>query len=281
MSQNIRMLMNNVWDKADVSLTLGDEISSLPISYTQDHRKSRVFRTSTIDEIELLCNFSEIDLFTALVIYNHNFTALSTVHVQFYDGENGTGNLVYDTTEIPAIETINIAEWDWRIEECTASAFDGEPVVYTAIWLDEAIYARSIKITIKDTSNTSGYLEIGRVYTGYDVQPDVNFNYGHTIDIDTNANTHQTYGGSTVGNETTPKRRNKFTLAHLNNNDITPFYEGCRLVGQTKDFFISMYPTQGGKKEVRHAYACHFVKIPSLQNPFNDNYQSAIEVKEA
>lgn len=276
---NVRLVIINEFDSGTVTQSAGTSVVSLPASNMQVYNNSRIWRSLTVDNSALQGNFDDIRLISAFILWRHNLTNAATIRLQLYASANQTGTVVYDSGDIPAVQQITFGDWDWRVQPVVASALDDWAVRYSQLWFD-AVFAASYKITIKDPLNASGQLDAARIYMGRHFEPAVNFSYGRQWQLGSNAQQLRTDDGSLFTSDSPTWRTSQFNLDYIDEGDRAALITALRYAGTSRDFFISLFPEQGGQKEVENSFAAKFKQQPILTNSAYNNYKAPLSVEE-
>lgn len=276
---NVRMVMINEFDAATVSQSAGVTVPTLPATNMQVYNNSRIWRSLSVENSVLQGNFLDLKLLSAFVLWRHNLTNAATIRIQLYSEPNQGGAVVFDSTEIPAVQQITFGDWDWRIQPVVASAFDDWEVRYSQLWFN-AVFARSYRITLKDPLNSLGHMDCARIYMGRHFEPSVNFSYGRQWQFGSNEQQFRTDDGSLFSRNSPKWRTSQFSLDHIDESDRAGLISAIRTVGITRDFFVSLFPGQGGQKEIENAYACKFRSYPAITNSDFNNYKAPLTVEE-
>lgn len=276
---NVRMVIINEFDAGSVTQSTGTSVASLPATNMQFYNNSRVWRSLSVANSVLQGNFPDLKLLSAFVLWRHNLTNAATMRIQLYAEANQSGVVVFDSAELPAVQQITFGDWDWRIQPVVASAFDDWEVRYSQLWFN-AVFARSYRITLKDPLNTAGHLDCARIYMGRHFEPSVNFSYGRQWQLGSNEQQFRTDDGSLFSSNSPTWRTSQFSLDYIDESDRPGLIAALRYAGITRDFFISLYPGQGGQKEVGNSYACKFKTHPVITNSAYNNYKAPLAVEE-
>jgi hypothetical protein len=276
---NVRMVMINEFDAATVSQSAGVTVPTLPATNMQFYNNSRIWRSLSVDLSVLQGNFADLQLLSAFILWRHNLTNSSVMRLQLYAAPNQTGALVYDSGEIPAIQQITFGDWDWRIQPVVASALDTWDVKYSQHWFN-SVFARSYRITLKDPLNPAPHLDCARIYLGRHFEPAVNFSYGRLWQLGSNEQQFRTDDGSLFSNTSPRWRTAQFSFDYIDDADRPGLMAALRYAGISQDFFISLYPEEGGQREVENAYACKFKQHPAVTNTAQNNYKIPLIVEE-
>lgn len=281
MSQRIRMLINNIWDSATAAVTLGTEIASLPITHTQKKGRSNtaVIVPSITDTSVVEFDMPNFSFASAFVMYRHWLSNSAKVRLELYNESNQSGDLVYDSGLIDAVETKTFAEMNWFVDPLVASPFDNWPYRFTNLWFNR-VFFKSGRLSIVDENARGNVHEIDRIFMGDVIKPDVNFAYGHEFAWRSDEEQKRSVGGSVFTTEREKWREFSFDLNWITEAERPLFSEAIRQVSTSKDWFISMYPESGGQKEMEYAMSCSFLSIPALNHNFHNNYNAKYSVRE-
>lgn len=280
MSQKIRMLLNNAIDNATLNLVLGDELLLLPLNNVKRYSNSHIFRTETTDEIVIEGTFDGFQHLSGFVMHRHNLSATAKYRLEIFNGDKQDGQILFDTNLINVYETKLLGEIEWGIDDLVEAVNDAWEVRYNPLWFD-SILAWSFRLTIQDTDNTDGYIDIARLYFGKIFEPSVNFSFGSQNQIDADEDLIRTKGSSlhTI-RKSQQYRRFAFQFEFLTQDERTELYDVIYNVTKSADWFVSLYPDTKGKYEHQHAMACKFKTIPTFTHDYNNNYKAPFVVEE-
>lgn len=278
MSNNVKMMIVNEFDGATLSLESGTIAPSLPVNNLQTYNNSRRLRTTSTDFV-LVGDFDDITLCTGIVLWRHNFTAAATLRVELFGGAGQSGDLIFDSGVIDALPQSAWTDWDWRVDPLVNSAFQDTDTQYSQIWFGE-FFVRSFRISVSDTANPAGYLDLTRIYMGRHFSPSVNFSWGSQLSFGSADDQLRTDDAGLFGKDAPLWRKYTFTLQHLDESDRSEFSRAITHARRFKDWFISLYPSQGGKKELDGAFACKFVQLPPLTSEKFNAFNAQVSVEE-
>lgn len=147
----IKFLYSNLVD-ATSHLEASSEQTSLPASNVTHFWKTKVWRATGDTSEWIKFDFGSAQDFKVVCIVGHNFSSGATVKFQ----ANAT-----DSWGSPSVdETLT---WNADI------------ILY--VWTATQSY-RWVRITIADSANADGYVEIGRIFVGTFLEPERNFTIG-------------------------------------------------------------------------------------------------------
>lgn len=275
------MMMVNRWDECALSVTTGNVIPSLPLSHSQTYGRSRTSGITPDSGVSVVMfNLPGLRLVNGLVLYRHWMSNGAKWRVELFEGADCSGALLYDSQLQDAIPTKTLGELDWLVDPLVASAFDTWPFRFSQLWFGET-FALSGRITLQDDHSRDGIHEFDRVYLGQAFQPSVNFSWNSEFAWQTTAQQKVTSAGSVFATSKPLSRQLAMSLDYVPESERPHLSAAFQHVGLTKDWFISLYPQDGGTKEIEHAMAAKFTALPPLTNNFYNNYTAKFVVREA
>jgi len=279
---NVRMLLENKWDEAELKIVTGTAIPTLPLTHSQLYGRSLttgILPDETgVTAIEF--NLPELTLLSGFVLYRHWLSNSAKWRLELFDGLNCSGILLFDSHLIDAVPTKTLGELDWLVDPLVASAFDAWPFKFSQLWFSDT-FAFSGRLTLLDHEARDGLHEFDRIYMGVTFQPSVNFSWNSEFAWQTTAKQKETAAGSVFAADKPKTRQLAFSLNYILESERPHLSESFQYVGLSKDWFISLYPEVGGIKEIEHAMAAKFTTLPALIHSANNNYTTKYVVREA
>lgn len=277
----MRMLVENLWDSAEVTVATGTEVATLPLAHSQTYGRSKTAAiTPSADTSVIEFELDNITLASGFVMYRHWLSTVAQWRLQLYADADQTGDLVYDSTLVDAIETKTLGELDWLVDPLVSSVFDNWPFAFSQLWFD-GVFFRSGRLTIVDSQARDGIHEFDRIYLGRVFEPQFNFSYGHTLQWLSNTTQRKTAAGSVFAASRQAYRQISWQLEYLLDSERPHLSEALRLVGLDKDLFISLFPEQGGLREIEYAMSCKLTENPAIAGNFFNNNTTAFSAQEA
>lgn len=265
------------------TLTVDDEVGTLPGTYLQDRQLVRVWRnTQTTAQIDVDFGQGRIIDFMALV--RHNISTTGTIRWRLSNVSN-FATTVYDSGVVdawPIVEEFGTLPWgvfSWGgylnptvAADYTISAFDV---------LDSTVQARYLRVDISDASNTDGYLEAGRLISGPAYRPSINYANGVEFEFVDESRVTKSRGGQTFIDEVERFRRIRFDLINLPENEIfqNVFNQLDRLKGVAGDILIIPQPDKPSTWITQNIYG-RITNTDPIINSALTYYGRRIEVEE-
>lgn len=216
----------------------------------------------------------------------HNLTAVAKWRITVYFDAAATEQLWQsDWMRVwPAVYATSELEWEY--DNFWGGEFDdADRESFTPLathFLPDTHIGQAIRIEIDDTSNTAGYITLGRVFISRVWQPEYNMSYGVNWghEIDTQFETAKDPRRTEYADPAMPKRTVSFALDHLNRE------EGFRRL-------LAAQREQGLHGEILYAqearsspesFATTFIArqtaINPLAHPYALNYTGSMALKE-
>lgn len=273
MSQNLRILVDNVHDDAE---TLSATSEALPLAYTQRSGRAYVWRSTTTDQQVLEASFTGSRFVSMVVLYAHNLSTEGEARLELLQA----GQVVYDSGSLVLSGVIPLGQWRAGIDPWGSSDISELPIQQFAYWLDMPIGCDAYRITLTDPNNPAGYLEVGRIFAGRHFSPSYNASYGLELTWQEFSENRRTEAGSlrTVGSGIA--RRLSFSLDYLDDADRRTLTRELLRVGRRNDLYVSVYPERGGLTEFEHAFAARREDDYRHTHDFHNNWAAPITLQE-
>ncbi|MCL7931675.1 hypothetical protein [Halomonas llamarensis] len=264
---NMRLIIDNVHDSATLTATS----EALPVAYTQRSGRAYPWRSADTGTQVIEATLMGPQYLDTGVLYRHNLSASATVQMEFlYDAD-----VVRDTGVQSAAELIPPPLLRLGIDPWGASYNDKIPVAVQPYWITPT-FATGYRITINDPANPDGYIQVGRVIAGLSFSPRYNFSYGVKLEWVEQVEHRRTEGGSLRSIGEGLARRLTLELNYLPEADRTTLTTELVKRGKGADIFISLYPEQGGIKEIEHTFLARRDTSYAHTHDFYNNWQSSL-----
>ena len=265
------------------TLTVDDEVATLPGTYLQDRQIVKVWRNTQLTaQIDVDFGQGRIVDFVALI--KNNISTTGTIRWRLSNVSN-FATTVYDSGVVdawPIVEEFGTLPWgvfSWGgylnptvAAEYTISAFD---------ILDSTVQARYLRIDISDPDNADGYLQAGRLLAGPAYRPSINYANGVEFEFVDESRVTKSRGGQTFVDEVERFRRIRFDLINLPENEIfqNVFNQIDRLKGIAGDVFIVPQPDKASTWPTQNIYG-RITNTDPIVNSSLTYYGRRIEVEE-
>ena len=265
------------------TLTVDDEVASLPGTYLQDRQIVRVWRNTQLTA-QIDVDFGQGRILDFMALIKNNISTTGTIRWRLSNVSN-FATTVYDSGVVdawPIVEEFGTLPWgifSWGgylnptvAAEYTISAFD---------ILDNTVQARYLRIDISDPDNADGYLQAGRLLAGPAYRPSINYANGVEFEFVDESRVTKSRGGQTFVDEVERFRRIRFDLINLPENEIfqNVFNQIDRLKGIAGDIFIVPQPDKASTWPTQNIYG-RVTNTDPIVNSSLTYYGRRIEVEE-
>lgn len=276
---NIRIVSTNDADAA--LLNSGDFLPGLPVTNLQIEGRARVARTANaVGEKNINGSWASAKIVSAAVLYGCNFSSAATIRLRLWSGENQTGSLMYDSGEVPALYSLGWGQFRWGLNGWGSTVFKGWASAFSVHWLPQAIAAQSFRITFRDELNPASYLQMKRLLVGAYFEPLVNVEYGLELGWAEDSTQTRTLGSTLPTDRRGQWRVMSGNLGGLSSGERAVFFEMTRELGLFREFFISVFPEQGGATERDYSMLCKFDQLPRIGLPSYNRFSGAFSIVE-
>lgn len=243
MTSNISLSYPNRIDEATVTGS-ANWSTELPLSNVQDRILAAVARTNTANPVPsetIKINLGvEPRMIGCVALVAHNLSTSATVQFIGYSGLNYTGSVRFDSTSVyrawPILFPPTSGKIAWESNNFwSGTVAEDQRKSYTHIALFYAPrnqICRSVKIIINDPSNADHYLEIGRIFLGSTIEPEINPEWGDIAHGYVDLTEVQRAGATKYFYEQPKMRTLDVLLKHLSQSEaLSGFYDAQREVG--------------------------------------------------
>lgn len=281
MSNNMIISSTNYSDGG--TLTVDDEVATLPASNLQDQQIVKIWRnTQTSAQIDV--DFGQQRIIDFMALIRHNISQTGTIRWRL-SAVSDFSTTVYDSGTIdawPIVEEFGtlpwgVFQWGGRLNpevaaEYTISSFDV---------LTTAVQARYLRIDISDSLNADGYLQAGRLIAGPSYRPSVNYANGVQFEFVDESRITKSRGGQTFVDEVERYRVMRFELINLPENEMfgNVFNSIDRLRGVSKDILVIPQPAKSSTWITQNIYG-RIRQTQPITNSALTYYGRMIEVEE-
>lgn len=272
MSQNLRLIIDNTHDTATLSATS----EALPIAYTQRSGRAYAWRSTSTASQVIQGTLPGTVFIDAIVLYRHNLSAAATARIELLDSD---GNVIHDTGEQSLAELIPLGIFRLGIDPWGATYNDQIPVTCSPFWLTPMAIG-GYRITLSDDTNPAGFLQVGRIIAGLSFSPTFNPSYGLKLEWQENVEHRRTEGGSLRSIGQGLARRLEMDLDYMAETDRAKLTAEFVKRGKGADVFVSVYPEQGGLKEIEHSFLARRDANYTHIHNYCANWQSSLPLLE-
>ncbi len=237
---SVRVLKRNYGDLATIT-AVPAPVTGLPASNLQGDRRAAVCRVMGTT-LRLDVQFDRPRPVGVIVIARHNWTSTAKWKREVFPGPNWTGTKLVDRDYSFVEAPVALGSFVLGDGLLARNRYSDWQTTMAVDWVTTQPLAQSMRLTITDTDNTSGYLEASRFLFGDYVQPLVNMSWGNKLQWVDESGQTRTEGRSLRADAIESYRKITINLDYNKDSEVAALNELSRVNGRKKDIFISLYP---------------------------------------
>jgi len=276
MTGNLRILPENVHDTAALSVSS----AQMPVEYTQHAGHSYVWRSVDSQDQTITATLTGPIFMDCVAISKHNLGASGMLRVKLYI--TGQDTPVYDSQDLATAMIIPAGVWRAGIDPFGATYNELLPggSELSIHWMPQPVLADRYELVISGTQS-SGYFEIGRIFSGLSFSPSVNIDWNPDLDWGDKSEHVETEGGSLRTIKKPRRRMFNLKLSWLSDADREVLVSRLVKNGMGADLLISVFPGVGGFKELEYTMVCRLAQSLSHSLSHYQNWQAPLKFLEA
>jgi hypothetical protein len=262
----------------------GSWSTSLPLNNIKTRQLSKKARSTNAANSSTKLRFStDIErIVSTLGIIAHNLSVNSTWRYRVYSDSAYT-TLVYDSGTLDVWPSSPYGTYEWEDEHFWDLLPTQEEISYytkNIIYVvPQIVAAKYYQIEFFDSTNTDGYVELGRIFVGQTYQPVLNMNLGASIGYESPTIIDTAISGAEFFDRRESFRIAQFTLDHLTyaesilNNDIMK-------ISGTDLEVLYIWDSADALNLQRRSFLGRLRALSPISQPYNTRYQTTYEIKE-
>ncbi|MGV2930132.1 hypothetical protein ACE3G8_03820 [Vreelandella venusta] len=270
------------------SVSGGSWEPELPAAQLLDPTFSELARTTDLNlsSTQMLFTLPRFRPVGVVAMAAHNLTAVAKWRITVYFDAAATQQLWQSDWERvwPAVYATSELEWEydnfWGGEFDDADRESFTPLAW--LFLPSTQIGQAVRIEIDDTSNTAGYVSLGRVFISRVWQPRYNMSYGVNWghEIDTQFETAKDPNRTEYADPAKPKRTVSFSLDHLDEEE--GFRRGLAIERELGLHGEILYAQDVRQSPMSFAttFIARQTALNPLTHPYARNYKKAVALKE-
>jgi len=277
MANKLRIVSNNAADRATLSATT--TAGSLVVANLQNDYKSDVYR-STATSATITATWSATETIGMVALPFCNLTSTATIRVKLYTNTADVSP-VYDTGALNAGASVPTTAYDWGNTPLGVNSYSYVGAAYARLWFTQTP-CKKMEVIISDASNTSGYIEAGRLVCGayftptMDAELDVSW---ETIDTSISERSEASDLISSLG---VRSRKMSFSLQNMTPADRLAIINIFKSNSTTRPLFVSLFPDDADVDQERlYQIYGKMSKTNAVTIAYWNAYATTIEIEEA
>lgn len=250
---NMRVVPRNlIEDSRCVLSSSGSPL--LSVENLKDPDREMLYRISAGSAIDIMGHWGDdaVRASMAAMLW-HNLDTDATWQVIFYPNADWTGTPVYDSGTVTAIDAVTLDDLDFGIDPLGYHIYS--PYIrykQSQVWGVAAGYAlKSFKITVTNTTNVDGVINISRLIVGHYFALAYNPEIGAKLSWPSETTRWRTEAGGHRADRGIEYRRIVFDLRYVTDADRIKWMEILRFVGTSQGMFTSVFPEDSSAKKIR------------------------------
>ncbi len=276
-------------DEATLSSSGASWVSTLPLANLKDRILKKVARTAAATSVTIGVLLPTERLIGVVALVNHNLSVKATMRVKAYEGVNSATKLLFDSGANyrvwPIIQKPKSMAWNssnfWlgTIEEEQRQSYTPFAAYFAA--LNKG--GQFIEITITDTNNTDGYIQVGRLFVGQWIEPEFNPGYGGITHgyVDPTEIQEVPSAGTEYFYEHAKKRTVSLSWEHLSLSDaFSGVYDAYRSQGVSREVLYAYSKNPLDANFYARMFLGRFSSLDPIGMPYFNAYSASINLQE-
>lgn len=251
MTANLRIVAPNAVDDSRCVLTCSVS-QILPATNLQNVKHGRILRVAAGTGIQVKGTYGGDSVHATMMSFlRHNMESDSTFQFEGFSDAAWTTKVI-DTGPRVVIPSATLGFLDFGVAPLGSSLFDpyrGQK--WREVWFDDAdmvLYSSDViaswRLTLTDPTNTSGYIDLSRLWVGQHFETDSNPIYGAVLGWLDESQSFRTDGGDPHTDAAVPYRGGKFDLQNFPEADRLAWMKLARYCGPgRRPFYLSLFPS--------------------------------------
>lgn len=280
---NLRILHDNA-AKRVLSITASSTNTGFPATNLLTDRKTEVWRGSNASARTLDLVWASSQTVACVALPFCSLSKNATVRVQVFS-DAGFATQVVDSGAIVACPSspIGVASTDeWYGTAVGVNSYSTGGYASAVVYFTRTTVCRSMRITISDTANPLGYLEVGNLVVGNYWTSTYNPEAGDvSVDIQDNSKHERSESGDLFTDVSARYRTMTVQMSHMPSTDRNYIFRTILGNGMKDPILISVTPESTDKKdeELFSIYG-RLSKGSAIQYQFMGQYQTTLTIDE-
>lgn len=274
---NFRIIYDNKADRA--TLTTSSTAGTLVASNLLTEIKSQVWR-STSTTASITATWAAGYLVGGVWLPFTNLTSAATIRVRVYT-EVADVSPAFDSGTVFACPALALGLWGWGSTPLGVNAYSYGGGTYGGVWLSTPTTGKKVVIDLVDSSNTSGYVEAGRLVVGSYWEGSKGADYGASLSAVDTSKQLRNDAGDLMTDRGTVHRHEAIPLTTLSPTERTTLWNMLVGNGMFRPVFFSLYPENADTGlEQSHMLYGKMTDSPAVSVPAFREYATTINLEE-
>lgn len=283
---DILLAWNNRTDEG--TLSGGSWTATLPLANLQNRQVQKVARSSnaTTAATQFTIDLGQPRNIGVLALVVHNISVAGTVRVIGSDNPAFTSPLydsgavaVWPTGVIPA----ELLEWEednfWlgTLSQQARAGYQSPFILRTGA---NGQVLRYWRVEISDTTNSDGYVQIGRLFMAQAWTPGVNYAYGAALGYEDPTLVDTSLSGAEFFDVRSRSRKFRFGLQYLEATEAYAYALELQRTAGISGEVLLVPDSDDAPNAFRRNYVGRLSQVAPVTQPLPDGYEAAFEIKE-
>lgn len=278
MPQNLTIIYDNRADYATLAVS-SQASASLGSANLITDIKSDVWRSSSTTAT-ITATWTTGQIIGGIALAYTNLSAAATMRVRGYTLAGDTVPL-FDTGTNLACPPWALGLWNWGAVPLGVNAFTYGGGATACTWLNTQVAVTKIVIDLVDTTNTAGYIEVGRLVAGSYWESAKNVDYGAGATVKDTSKQFRNDAGDLLTDVGTRHRGQTLPISKLSADECANLWNILLGNGLSRPVFMSLYPNSDDPRlEQSHMMWCKLVATPAVTVPSYRIFAANLELEE-
>ena len=278
-NKNLRIIYDNVADSA--TITADTTSGNYGVANLKNDLKGLVHR-STQTSVAYTLQWSSNQQINGVVLPYTNLTKSATVTLDFFALAADTQAAHTYTTTVKQYDTVSPL-LDIAVGGSSTYSYGGGRCV--SVWSDDwsqaLVTCQKLVVTVTDTTNPAGYLEVSRIIVGKYWSPIYNTKFGIQVTHADQSEQTRTEAGNLVTTNKPVFKTMNFELEWLPPADRKTFIDMVKTIGTKRPVFVSVFP-ENSDPYVENEYEVYgkFTASPTITYSMFTVYNTSVSLEE-
>jgi hypothetical protein len=261
---NIKLVFDFPTDKASLQFT--SEAGNMLAQFVQTQQPSEIWRSTSLIDQEFIFELEEYTPFSALVLWNINFSIFSQITLSIYLENKSTFERTW-----PGVEPL-YAYSEGPYGSISYGGYSSKYIVNYPFFVKffEPVPGTKCVIRISDPENSTGYIQAGRIALGNYFSPEYNISYPYNAKYQFQSKQSLTRSGAIRCTKRVKNKIIPISLEYLNLNEALELEKAILESGLDKNILCSVYPDEKSSRET-HNIVLGFLKEGSYSGLIHAN----------
>ena len=272
MTYRLRIVPKNFHD--DATLTPSTEASGYEAVNTQSRLRDTVWRTTVSTTSTLKGSFSRNRVVNFFAMFRHRNHG-GNIQLELFTDNAWTVSLVTFDSGVNAINKVvgSAADSQYAFGDDPYGIGQYDPFITESpywLWLGANYTIQSYRITLSNHSTTfwnNTYWQVSRFFLGLGFEVSRSVAFGSELGLMDDSDVTRTRSGSILSTQGARWRTYKADLVQLQEAEARTWLDVMQQAQLSNDLVISLFPTEGTRKERDNMMNCAFTSLDPIGRP--------------